>query len=74
MTVTVTSSVSEFVPVASYAVTVYVVVVVGLTDILAVVAPVLHKYVEPPVAVKVVLLPLQIDTSGPAFAVIPDSL
>jgi hypothetical protein len=33
---------------------------VGFTVIAAVAAPVLHKYVPPPLAVKVVELPLQI--------------
>ena len=54
-------------------VTVYVVVDVGLSVIAAVVSPVLHKYVPPPLAVKVVLFPLQIivvpviDGVGKAF-------
>ena len=43
--------------------------VVGLTVILAVVAPVLHRYVAPPLAVNVVLSPLHIATSAPALAV-----
>jgi hypothetical protein len=50
------------------AVTLYVVVKIGLTTILAVVAPVLHKYVVPPVAVNVVDKPLQIVTGLPALA------
>ena len=41
----------------------------GLTVILAVVSPVFHKYVPPPVAVNVVLFPMIIATSDPAFAV-----
>ena len=49
-------------------VTVYVVVELGLTLILAVVAPVLHKYVPFPVAVNVVDEPSQIVTSAPALA------
>jgi hypothetical protein len=47
-------------PLALVTVTVYVASAVGLTGIVAVVAPVLHKYVPPPVAVKVVVPPLQI--------------
>jgi hypothetical protein len=41
-------------------VTLYVVFAKGVTVISAVVAPVLHKYVLPPAAVKVVFTPLQI--------------
>ena len=41
----------------------------GLTLILDVVAAVFHKYVPPPVALKVVLPPAHIVTSIPAFAV-----
>jgi hypothetical protein len=47
-------------PLALVTVTVYVASAVGLTGIVAVVAPVLHKYVPPPVAVKFVEPPLQI--------------
>jgi hypothetical protein len=47
-------------PLALVTVTVYVASAVGLTGIVAVVTPVLHKYVPPPVAVKFVLPPLQI--------------
>jgi len=39
-----------------------VVVAAGLTVIADVVAPVFHRYVPPPLAVKVVLWPAQIDT------------
>jgi hypothetical protein len=45
-----------------------VVVDVGFTVIAAVVAVVFHTYVPPPLAVKVVLVPLHIVTSNPAFA------
>ena len=50
-------------------VTEYVVVADGLTTIAAVVAPVLHKYVDPPDAVKVALSPEQII---PSLLVIPE--
>jgi hypothetical protein len=59
LTVTVLVAV-EVQPLALVTVTVYVASAVGLTGIVAVVAPVLHKYVPPPVAVKVVEPPLQI--------------
>ena len=49
-------------------VTVYPVVVIGETDIVAVVAPVFHKYVEAPLAVKTALPPGQIEV-GLALAV-----
>ena len=45
---------------ASVTVTEYVVFTEGVTVIKAVVEPLLHLYVLPPVAVKVVLVPLQI--------------
>lgn len=53
-------------------VTVYVVVVVGETVMVAVVAPVLHKKVpEPPVAVRVAVGLLQLTVkSGPALTVL----
>jgi hypothetical protein len=41
--------------------TVYIVVAIGDTVILLVVAPVFHEYVPPPVAVNVVLLPRHIE-------------
>ena len=44
----------------SAAVTVYVVVAAGETVMLAVVAPVLHKYPKAPLAVSVALAPRQI--------------
>jgi hypothetical protein len=52
-------------------VTKYAVVVVGFAVTLAVFVPLnpvdgLHTYVEAPLAVKIVLPPLQIDTSEPA--------
>ena len=50
-------------------VTVYPVVVIGETDIVAVVAPVFHKYVEAPLAVKTALAPGHIAV-GLATAVI----
>jgi hypothetical protein len=56
-TVTVTVAVPVQPPVV--AVTEYVVFPVGLIVIAVVVAPVLHKYVPPPLAVNVVLVPLQ---------------
>lgn len=40
----------------------------GVTVILAVVSPLLHKYVVPPDAVNVALSPVQIVTSSPASA------
>jgi hypothetical protein len=40
-------------------VTVYEVFVVGVAEIVGVVAPVLHEYVEAPVAVKTAVLPTQ---------------
>ena len=40
----------------------------GLTVILEVVAPVLHVYEVPPVAVNVVFDPSQMETSTPALA------
>ena len=49
----------EVQPLALVTVTVYVVVVVGFTGIVAVVAPVFHKYVPPPAAVILPLKPLQ---------------
>ena len=49
-------------------VTVYVVVVAGLTEIVDVVAPVLHTYVVPPFAVSVLELPEHI-VDGPADTV-----
>jgi hypothetical protein len=69
-TVTVTASVFTH-PLASVPVTVYVVVAVGVATTLAVFVvakPVtgLHTYVEAPVAVSVVLAPLQIVASLPA--------
>ena len=58
---TVTEALVDAVHVAAFVtVTEYEVVVVGLTVIAAVVAVVLHKYEVPPLAVNVVLLPLQI--------------
>ena len=62
-------------PLALVTVTVYVVFVVGDTEIAAVVAPLLHRYVPPPLAVKVVAVPLQtlvlpeIATVGNGFTV-----
>jgi hypothetical protein len=50
------------------AVTLYVVVRLGETTMLAVVSAVLHKYVVPPVAVNVVDKPLQMVTGLPALA------
>jgi len=50
-------------------VTVYPVVIIGETDIVAVVAPVFHKYVEAPLAVKTALAPGHIAV-GLATAVI----
>ena len=47
-------------PYESVTVTVYVVVVVGVTEIPDVIPPCDHKYVPPPVAVILVELPLQI--------------
>jgi len=59
---TVTVVVHELVqPFASVTVTVYVVVIVGLTVIEAVVCPVLHKNVMPPEAVNVFEPPSQMD-------------
>jgi hypothetical protein len=49
-------------------VTVYVVVVVGETVILAVVGPVFHRYVEPPDAVNTTDFPVHIFTFSPACA------
>ena len=48
-------------PAALVTVTLYVVVVAGLTLIVAEVKPVLQVYVAPPVAVKAVLFPAQMD-------------
>jgi hypothetical protein len=56
-------------PLALVTVTVYVASAVGLTGIVAVVAPVFHKYVPPPVAVKFVLPPLQITFVPVIFAI-----
>jgi hypothetical protein len=56
-TVTVYGIVVEQLPFET--VTVYAVVVIGVTVIEAVVAPLLHKYVPPPVAVSVVDTPEQ---------------
>lgn len=69
--VTTTASVAVQ-PAVLVIVTVYVVVVVGETVMLAVVAPVLHRKVPvPPVAVSIALGLLQLtDTSGPAFTVL----
>ncbi len=50
-------------------VTVKEVAVVGLGLIVAVVAPVFHKYVPPPFAVSVAVCPLQMDWFPPALAV-----
>jgi hypothetical protein len=71
-TVTVTLAVALH-PAPLITVTVYVVLDVGLSVIAAVLSPVLHKYVPPPLAVKVVLFPLQIavvpaiDAGGKTF-------
>jgi hypothetical protein len=54
-------------------VTVYVVLTVGLTVIAAVVAPVFQEYVVPPLAVSVVLAPLQI-VVVPAMAALGNGL
>ena len=51
-------------PAALVTVTVYVVVAPGVTVIPAVVAPVFHKYVPPPVAVKVAEAPTQMGVVG----------
>jgi len=59
LTVTVLEAVAVQ-PLAFVTVTVYVVVEPGDTVILVVVAPVLHEYVPPPLAVKVAFCPLQI--------------
>ena len=70
---TIASSVSLH-PLASVTVTVYVVVELGLTVILSVDSPLLHKYSygpSPPLAeaVKITSSPGQITLSSPAFAV-----
>ena len=65
---TVTSTASESDVMPSDTVTLYVVVDEGLTVILAVVAPVLHVYDVPPVAVNVVFDPSHMETSAPALA------
>jgi hypothetical protein len=67
-TVTVTDAVLVH-PAAEVPVTVYVVVVAGLTDKGLAEEPVLHKYVDPPLAVREELPPLQI-VAGAATAVI----
>ena len=68
LTVTVTLSVDvQLDPLVT--VTVYVLLVVGDTVVVAAVAPVLHAYVPPPVAVNVVDLPLHIVALVPASAV-----
>jgi hypothetical protein len=72
LTVTVLVAV-EVQPLALVTVTVYVASAVGLTGIVAVVAPVLHKYVPPPVAVKVVEPPLQI-TDVPVMLAVGNGL
>jgi hypothetical protein len=59
LTTTVTDPVAEQ-PDELVPVTEYVVVTVGLTEMLADVAPLLHKYAEPPLAVKVAEAPEQI--------------
>ena len=51
------------------AVTVYVEVAFGETTIVAEVSPVLHKYVVPPLAVKLNELPGQIESPGVIFAI-----
>ena len=67
LTVKVTAA-DEVHPETLVPVTVYPVVVIGETDIVAVVAPVFHKYVEAPLAVKTALDPGQIEV-GLALAV-----
>lgn len=74
LTVTVTLD-DRLQPLALVTVTVYVVLVVGETVMAAVVAPLLHRYVPPPLAVKVVVVPLhtlvlpEIDAVGNGFTV-----
>jgi hypothetical protein len=60
-------------PLASVAVTVNVVVVVGDTVMLVVVAPLFHAYVLPPLAVSAVLSPLQM-TLSPVIAGVGNGL
>ena len=56
-------------PLALVTVTVYVVLPAGVTVMVAVIAPVLHKYVPPPDAVRVAEDPEQII---PSLLVVPD--
>jgi hypothetical protein len=60
-------------PLPLVTVTVYVAFAVGLTVMAAVVAPLLQEYVPPPVAVKVVLPPLQI-TDVPVMLAVGNGL
>jgi hypothetical protein len=72
LTVTVLVAVAVH-PLALVTVTVYVAFAVGLTLIDAVVSPVLHAYVPPPVAVNDVEPPLQI-TDVPVILVVGNGL
>ena len=65
---TVTSLLADAVhPLLLVTVTVYVVFANGETEIAAVVGPVFHTYVPPPLAVRVAVAPLQIVTTAGAI-------